>query len=97
MTLGGGKHAETVTFVPKLWPQFVATAAGLSRYFSNRPDFLKNVSIATLGAFSLGSVLGWTSPSLPQLKEAGELMSANTTRVELQSWIGSSAPVSPSP
>ena len=45
---------------------------------------------ATLGAFGLGTALGWTSPALPSLQNGTVLGAVDEST---QSWIGSIAPV----
>ncbi|CAG7831041.1 unnamed protein product [Allacma fusca] len=47
-------------------------------------------AVATLGAFGLGTVAGWTSPALPSLQNGTTLGEVDPA---IQSWIGSIAPI----
>jgi len=52
---------------------------------NRKPQILASL-IVTIGAFSLGNALGWSSPALYDLKESGQL--GELTK-DMESWIGS--------
>ncbi|CAG7650414.1 unnamed protein product, partial [Allacma fusca] len=46
---------------------------------------------ASIGAFGLGTALGWTSPALPNIEERGDFDSLKADS-DLATWIGAMAP-----
>lgn len=50
-----------------------------------RPQYAAAAAV-TIGAFSLGNVLGWSSPALPSVEKSGHFPNLVTSDL---SWIGS--------
>lgn len=86
-------------FTSKKHPQFLAAGVGKILIFPHETVLLSKCFgfslislsvLATLGALGLGTVLGYTSPALPDLKNSTTFSHLDETT---HSWIGSVAPV----
>lgn len=93
---------QIAEFSPKKLPQFIAAGVGnksimqLSElsftyiYVTVSNFAAQTLNIATLGALGLGTVAGYTSPALPDIKNSTAFSHLQDSD---HSWIGSIAPV----